>query len=58
MVSLVTGCGEEKISGSKGDIVTFTGMIADFTKNVGGEHVLVEGLMGPGLVVLRLYIAT
>lgn len=31
------------------NIVATTGMIADITKNVGGDHVVVTALMGPGV---------
>ncbi|MFD0960394.1 metal ABC transporter solute-binding protein, Zn/Mn family [Paenibacillus chungangensis] len=61
IVGLVSACGDEGSKGTdgnsgsaKGDdsklkITTTTGMIADTVANVGGVHVEVEGLMGPGI---------
>ena len=48
---LLSACATESASNSNGklNIVTTTGMIADITKNVGGEHVEVIALMGPGV---------
>lgn len=51
---LLNACESSKptmTSGGKGKILvtTTTGMVADIVKNVGGEHVQVEGLMGPGV---------
>jgi manganese/zinc/iron transport system substrate-binding protein len=59
---LITGtaaCGgssDETVGGAAADpggtalnIVTTTGMIADIAENVGGEHVQVTSLMGPGV---------
>ena len=48
---LLSACATESASNSNGklNIVTTTGMIADITKNVGGEHVEVTALMGPGV---------
>jgi manganese/zinc/iron transport system substrate-binding protein len=51
-IALVLGaCATESNTDSNGklNIVTTTGMIADTVKNVGGEHVHVTGLMGPGI---------
>jgi manganese/zinc/iron transport system substrate-binding protein len=47
----LSACATETSSNSNGklNIVTTTGMIADITKNVGGEHVEVIALMGPGV---------
>lgn len=39
----------ERAAGKPVNIVTTIGMIADVTRNVGGEHVTVTGLMGPGI---------
>ena len=48
-----TGCDPKEqphtAAGSKLRIVTTTGMITDIVKNVGGKHVQVIGLMGPGV---------
>jgi manganese/zinc/iron transport system substrate-binding protein len=48
---LLNACAPESNSDSSGkiNIVTTIGMIADITKNVGGEHVEAIGLMGPGV---------
>jgi len=51
---IVTGCGSGAGTGTgnKGDqitAVTTTGMVGDLVKNIGGEHVAVESLMGPGV---------
>lgn len=47
---LVAGC----VPGDAGDdgrlpVVATTGMVADVARRVGGDHVRVEGLMGPGI---------
>lgn len=64
---LVLGCGDQNGGGTDGSasgtaagslkVVCTTGMIADVARNVGGEHVSVTGLMGPG-VDPHLYKAT
>ncbi len=60
---LVLGCGgyrtqkQRDFTGRKVRIVTTIGMIADAAKNIGGEHVSVTALMGPG-VDPHLYKAT
>ncbi len=52
---LLFGCGggDEAAEGDNGkdklNIVATTGMIADAARNVGGEQVMVNGLMGPGV---------
>jgi manganese/zinc/iron transport system substrate-binding protein len=48
---LASACATEANSNSTGklNVVTTIGMIADIVKNVGGEHVQVTGLMGPGI---------
>jgi manganese/zinc/iron transport system substrate-binding protein len=49
---LLSACATETGSNTtngKLNIVTTTGMIADIVKNVGGEHVEVTSLMGPGV---------
>ena len=48
---LLSACATEANQSSDGklNIVTTTGMIADIAKNVGGEHVNVTSLMGPGV---------
>jgi manganese/zinc/iron transport system substrate-binding protein len=48
---LLSACATETGNDSNGkvNIVTTTGMIADITKNVGGEYVEVTALMGPGV---------
>lgn len=48
---LLSACVTEKNNNPSGklNVVTTIGMIADITKNVGGDHVQVTGLMGPGI---------
>ena len=43
--------GEDEIAGQKSklDVVCTTGMVADLVRNIGGDRVAVEGLMGPGV---------
>ncbi|HEX2091378.1 MAG TPA: zinc ABC transporter substrate-binding protein [Longimicrobiaceae bacterium] len=51
-VALLTGgCAppESRASDARLDVVTTIGMIRDVVENVGGEHVRVTGLMGPGV---------
>lgn len=50
----LSGCGQTTSSsgsagGEKLNVVTTTGMIADIARNIGGEHVEVRSLMGPGV---------
>lgn len=49
----ITGCssnsGEQKKEAGVLEVVATTGMIADTAKVVGGNHVKVKGLMGPGV---------
>jgi manganese/zinc/iron transport system substrate-binding protein len=51
LAMLLSACSTESSDSSNGklQIVTTTGMIADIAKNVGGEHVEVTALMGPGV---------
>jgi manganese/zinc/iron transport system substrate-binding protein len=52
---LLVGCGEESADGNDDlsqrpiKVVATIGMITDIVKNIGGERVEVEGLMGPGV---------
>lgn len=48
---LLPGCGDAPTVESDGrlPVVATTGMVADVARRVGGEHVRVEGLMGPGI---------
>jgi manganese/zinc/iron transport system substrate-binding protein len=48
-VIVFSGCTAEKKDSSKIQVTTTIGMIADIVKNVGGNHVEVNGLMGPGV---------
>ena len=48
---------EEDSENTQPLVVATTGMIADLVKNIGGEHLTVKGLMGPG-VDPHLYKAT
>ncbi|MGX1983190.1 manganese/zinc/iron transport system substrate-binding protein [Thermolongibacillus altinsuensis] len=43
------GCSNEKNVGDKINITVTTGQIADIVEHVGGDHVHVEALMGPGV---------
>jgi manganese/zinc/iron transport system substrate-binding protein len=51
LVLLVSACATQPNANQTGklNIVTTTGMIADIAKNIGGEHVEVISLMGPGV---------
>ncbi len=53
LLIMVVGCqqanNETKREEGKVVVTTTIGQIADIVKNVGGEHVQVEGLMGPGV---------
>lgn len=58
LAALVCGCSSETPSPAKEfryagahpiKVVATTGMVADLVRNVGGEHVTVEQLMGPGV---------
>jgi manganese/zinc/iron transport system substrate-binding protein len=51
-MGIITGCGSAEVSENrdgKMKVTTTIGMIADIVQNVGGEHVEVTGLMGPGV---------
>ncbi|MFJ8070297.1 metal ABC transporter solute-binding protein, Zn/Mn family [Peribacillus sp. NPDC096447] len=58
---ILTGCGNDTADRDKGNgklnVVTTTGMIGDLVENIGGKHVEVTSLMGPG-VDPHLYKAT
>ncbi|MDP1416979.1 zinc ABC transporter substrate-binding protein [Peribacillus simplex] len=58
---VLTGCGNDTAEKDNGNgklaIVTTTGMIGDLVENIGGKHVEVTSLMGPG-VDPHLYKAT
>lgn len=59
VLGLITACGgaDAAVDDGKLNIVTTIGMIADIATNVGGEHVQVTGLMGPGTDP-HLYVAS
>lgn len=46
---LFSGCKSGEEQSGKLNIVTTTSMITDLVKNIGGEHVHVQGLMGAGV---------
>ena len=48
---LLSSCATQTSGDANGrlKVVTTTGMIADLAKNIGGEHVQVRALMGPGV---------
>jgi manganese/zinc/iron transport system substrate-binding protein len=48
-IGLFSGCNVQESDSSKIQVTTTIGMIADIVKNVGGDHVEVSGLMGPGV---------
>ena len=52
IVVLIAGCDGKitpRTQGGKLYVVATTGMIADAVRNIGGEYVKVDGLMGPGV---------
>ena len=51
LAASVAGCGGGAMPGREGPlrVVSTTGMIADAAREVGGPHVTVTGLMGPGV---------
>ncbi|MBD1373340.1 zinc ABC transporter substrate-binding protein [Hazenella sp. IB182357] len=52
ILSIITACNSDVTNDEGADVIQVTattGMIADTVKNVGGEHVSVTGLMGPGV---------
>ncbi len=57
MLAACGGAGASPASDGSLDAVVTTGMVADVVKNVGGEHIQVTALMGPG-VDPHLYKAT
>ncbi|MGE6611727.1 metal ABC transporter solute-binding protein, Zn/Mn family [Peribacillus sp. NPDC076916] len=58
---ILAGCGNDTVGSDKGNgklnIIATTGMIGDLVENIGGKHVEVTSLMGPG-VDPHLYKAT
>jgi manganese/zinc/iron transport system substrate-binding protein len=48
-IGVFAGCSAEENDSGKIQVTTTIGMIADVVKNVGGDHVEVSGLMGPGV---------
>lgn len=58
---ILAGCGNDTTEQDKGNsklnVVATTGMIGDLVENIGGKHVEVTSLMGPG-VDPHLYKAT
>lgn len=49
---VLVGCGTQPVSNTEDDtlnVVATTTMLADLSKVIGGEHVSVNGLMGPGI---------
>ncbi|UHA74633.1 metal ABC transporter solute-binding protein, Zn/Mn family [Paenibacillus sp. 481] len=54
MVFALAACADSKAEGDSGadgklKVTATIGMIADVAQNIGGEHVVVESLMGPGV---------
>ncbi len=48
-ITLFFSCKNEKQSNGKLNVVTTTTMITDLVKNIGGEHINLQGLMGSGV---------
>jgi manganese/zinc/iron transport system substrate-binding protein len=58
LLLLLAGCAQNQEPTTTGlSVVATTGMIADLAENIGGEHVTVHALMGPG-VDPHLYVAS
>lgn len=50
LIIALAGCAPQAEQGDNTiNVVATIGMVADVVKNVGGEHIQVEGLMGPGV---------
>lgn len=56
-ITLFVGCSDQSVDHGKIRVVATIGMISDVVEVIGGEHVEVHGLMGPG-VDPHLYKAT
>ncbi len=48
-ISTIFSCKNEKKDNGKLNIVTTTSMITDLVKNIGGDYINIEGLMGSGV---------
>ena len=46
---ILTSCENKKKANNKLNVVTTTSMITDLVKNIGGEHINLQGLMGSGV---------
>jgi manganese/zinc/iron transport system substrate-binding protein len=52
VIVIISGCSSSQVTEEKNGkvkVTTTIGPISDIVKNVGGEHVEVTGLMGPGV---------
>ena len=49
IISVFFGCKNDKKDNGKLNIVTTTTMITDLVKNIGGDYINVQGLMGSGV---------
>lgn len=49
LVITILSCKNEKKNNGKLNVVTTTSMITDLVKNIGGEHINLQGLMGSGV---------
>ncbi|PWH83770.1 manganese transporter [Algibacter marinivivus] len=49
IITLFFSCKNEKQTNGKLNVVTTTTMITDLVKNIGGEHINLQGLMGSGV---------
>ena len=51
MLFTLAGCGKDAVQDNqkKLNVVATTTMLTDLVKEIGGDHVTVQGLMGPGV---------
>jgi len=49
LIILITGCNNTSEKSGKLNVVTTTTMITDLLKNIGGDHIEINGLMGAGV---------
>ncbi len=49
VITLFLSCKTDKNDNGKLNVVTTTTMITDLVKNIGGDYINVEGLMGSGV---------
>ncbi len=49
LIFLINGCSSESVDDGKIKVVATIEMITDMAENIGGDKVIVQGLMGPGI---------